>query len=143
MKPGYAILLTLALFLGPVSAQATRPDSGMTPGVLCTEDNPDFQEYRYAEQIPYCKRNVPHAEKVKIAAAYGGIPQSEWPKYEFDHLIPLAAGGSSDIGNIWPQPLAEAHEKDKVEEAVYLGMKNGTMTQAEGVQKIQDWILDH
>ncbi|MBI3558443.1 MAG: hypothetical protein HY074_19410 [Deltaproteobacteria bacterium] len=143
MKPGQALLLAAALLFGSVSAHATRPDSQLTPGVLCTEDNKDFVEYRYAEQIPYCKRNVPHEEKLKVAAAYGGIPQSEWPKYEFDHLIPLAAGGASDIGNIWPQPLAEAHEKDKVEEEVYEAMKNGTMTQAEAVQKIQDWILDH
>jgi hypothetical protein len=47
------------------------------------------------------------------------IPKSDYSKYEFDHFFPLNAGGSDDMRNIWPQPLAEAHEKDKVEDEVY------------------------
>jgi hypothetical protein len=137
------LFLAFGLFLVSPSAFATRPIATVTPGVLCTSHDPDFAEYRYPEKIAYCGRNISRDEKLRVAQLYGGIPESEWPKYEFDHLIPLAAGGSNDVGNLWPQPLAEAHEKDKVEDEVFHGMEAGTMTQAQAVQKIRDWINQH
>ena len=78
------------------------------------------------------------AEKDHIAALYQ-IPKSDYAKYEFDHFIPLSAGGSDDLRNIWPQPLDEAHEKDKVEDEVYRGMLSGAMTQEEAIAKIRAW----
>jgi hypothetical protein len=78
------------------------------------------------------------SEKDQVAQRYG-IPKSDYYKYEFDHFIPLNAGGSDDPGNLWPQPLAEAHEKDKVELEVYNGLNNGTLTQAQAVAKIRAW----
>ena len=119
-----------------------QPDRAKTPGLLCTASDPDFSEYRYQEKIPYCGRNVAPDEKQKIADAYG-VPKSEWYKYEFDHLIPLAAGGSNDIRNIWPQPKAEALVKDKVELATYEGLRDGTLTQSQAVKMIWDWIDQH
>jgi len=134
------LFLGALFFLAVQPAFATRPDPVLTPGSLCTASDPNFSGYRYKEQIPYCNRNVSHDEKLKIAQAYGNIPESEWPNYEFDHLIPLCAGGSDDISNIWPQPLTEAHIKDKLEDEIFNGLQAGTMTQQEAVQKIQDWV---
>ena len=85
------------------SAYATKPDSKLTPGELCTPNNSDFAGYRYPAHIAYCKRNVTIAMKLQVAQAYGGISQSDWPKYEFDHLIPLGIGGANSIHNVWPQ----------------------------------------
>jgi DMSO/TMAO reductase YedYZ molybdopterin-dependent catalytic subunit len=48
-------------------------------------------------------RALTDAIKMKILAAYG-IPERETQNYELDHLIELAAGGSSDVRNLWPQP---------------------------------------
>jgi hypothetical protein len=84
----------------------TQPDANKTPGVLCTPQDQNFQGYDYPEHIARCNRNVGIQEKQTIAQEYGSIPESEWPQYEFDHLIPLCAGGSDDIGNLWPQPIA-------------------------------------
>ena len=67
-------------------------------------------------------------------------PESQWKNYEFDHLIPLCAGGSNDSRNIWPQPLDEAHEKDKVEDEVCQKMRAGEMKQAEAVHEIFAWF---
>ncbi len=132
------------LFSGSAHSQSTAmtaPDPQLTPGVLCTPQDPNFAGLFYSEKIARCNRNVGTAEKQQVADNYGQIPKSEWPNYEFDHLIPLCAGGSDDIKNIWPQPIAEAHGKDKIEDEVCLGLQAGTMTQSEAIQKVHDWFL--
>jgi hypothetical protein len=140
MKKSFAVI---ALVLFSSFAFGTKPDPKLTPGELCTPSNKDFVEYRYPAHIAYCKRDVTQQMKQQIAAAYGNIPESEWSNYEFDHLIPLNAGGDSSIANLWPQPIAEAKEKDKVEQQTYDGLKNGTLTQAQAVQMIWDWVDAH
>ena len=138
-----SIGFSFGLFLVSTAAVAVQPNAQLTPGSLCTPSDPDFTGFRYAAHVAYCARNVSPAEKAGVAEAYGGIPEANWPQYEFDHLIPLNAGGSNHADNIWPQPLGEAHEKDKVEEATYVGLTNGTLTQEQAVQMIQGWIASH
>jgi hypothetical protein len=128
---------------GILAARAT-PDSSYTPGHLCSPTDPNFKEYRYAEHIPYCNRNVTQQMKLDISAHYG-ILQSAWASYEFDHLIPLAIGGDSSIDNLWPQPHEPgtpdgSEGKDKLEEQLYLQMKAGTITQADAVNRIYGWF---
>ena len=79
-------------------------------------------------------------EKLQIAHLYGDIPESEWPKYEFDHLLPLCAGGSDDIRNLWPEPIDQAHKKDVLENQICLAMKAGTLKQADAVAKVREWF---
>ncbi len=144
MKRIFAILSFSILAIGVIASNQamamTTPNADVTPGLLCTADDPNFMGFYYAEKIARCKRNVGTAEKTQIAAEYGDIPKSEWHNYEFDHLLPLCAGGSDDIKNLWPQPIDEAHLKDRIEDEVCLGMSAGTMTQAVAVQKIKDWF---
>ncbi len=133
-----SVMLVAGLAIsGHGKSKYSSPDPDLTPGEVCTDDDPNFEEYHYDEQVAVCKRAVGKAEKEKIAEEYGDIPESEWSKYEFDHLIPLCAGGSNDIENLWPQPNKEAKEKDKVEDEVCRGMTDGTMTQKQAVAKIQ------
>jgi hypothetical protein len=127
------------------SGRAT-PDWSFTPGKLCTESDPDFEEYRYSEHIPYCKRNVTKQMKQEVAAHYG-VPQSDWSSYEFDHLIPLCAGGDSHVDNLWPQPHGGgssdpdgSYGKDKLEDLLYKQMSAGSTTQAEAIKQIQAWF---
>ena len=124
------------------SADQAQPDWSYTPGRLCTPQDPDFQEYRYAEHIAYCKRNVTQQMKQQVADHYG-VPKSEWSSYEFDHLIPLCIGGDSHIDNLWPEPNEQndgANSKDKLENELYQEMKAGTVTQAEAVRQIYAWF---
>jgi protein tyrosine/serine phosphatase len=119
------------------------PNWSMTPGVLCTASDPNFSEYRYAEHVPYCNRNVTEAMKEQIAKAYGNIPKSDWSNYEFDHLLPLCIGGNSSIDNLWPQPhgtVGGSEDKDKLEDELYKEMAAGTITQKAAVQQIYDWF---
>jgi hypothetical protein len=132
----------LMLLLSGLSAFAVQPDSSKTPGKLCTTSDPDFMGLYYKEGVPRCKRNVPTSEKQQIGASYS-ISESSWPNYEFDHLIPLCAGGADSPENVWPQPLNEAHVKDVLENQVCLELQAGTMTQNQAVQKIKDWISQH
>jgi hypothetical protein len=135
-------VLFMMIVLSFSTVFAVQPNAQLTPGALCTPNDPDFSGYRYSAHIAYCKRNVTHAEKLEVAAAYG-ITESDWGDYEFDHLIPLNAGGTSQMANIWPQPIDEAHDKDRIEQATYNGLNDGTLTQDQAVQMIRDWIAQH
>lgn len=116
------------------------PDFKQTPGILCSTTDADFSGLDYPEKIARCNRNISDSEKAKVAALYGNIPRADWPKYEFDHLLPICAGGSNSSDNLWPQPLAEAKKKDVLEVDICLAMKAGTLKQSDAVQKIYDWF---
>jgi hypothetical protein len=62
-------------------------------------------------------RNVSIAEKQAVDAEY----RHTYIKgaQEYDHLIPLELGGSNDIKNLWPQPIEQAHVKDRLENALH------------------------
>jgi hypothetical protein len=139
MRPLVWSVLSFALISFCAPAFGTDPDPDETPGYLCSKNDPDFDDLYYVEKIARCVRNVSKEEKTEIAAEYG-VPQSQWKNYEFDHLIPLCAGGSNDARNIWPQPLDEAHEKDKVEDEVCKKMRAGEMKQAEAIHEIFAWF---
>jgi hypothetical protein len=109
-----------------------------TPGALCSTTDPDFDGLRYPEQIVHCKRHLKDSTITSVARRYG-IPRDDYDLYEFDHLIPIALGGSNAEANIWPQPLGDAHEKDVLELRLYLSLKRGQITQKDAVAHILAW----
>jgi hypothetical protein len=137
---GSIATVLLFLFAQAASAAVTGPNPTFTPGALCTSSSPDFKNYDYPEHIARCNRNIQLPEKQEVAKNYGDLPESSWPSYEFDHMIPLCAGGANDILNLWPQPITEAHKKDQLEDQICIAMKAGTLTQAQAVQKVHDWF---
>jgi len=87
---------------------STRPDPTCTPGSIdgaVTQENIDQTIGRsggYTTSVrPPMSLTTP--AKRALMAAYG-IPTSEMRDYELDHLVPLCAGGSSDVRNLWPEP---------------------------------------
>lgn len=130
----------------PPAEQACRDDAGIwhlpnpawTPGKVCTQGDPNFKEMRYSKRVAYCVRYVTASEKDKVAKVYG-ISKEDYKKYEFDHFIPLNAGGSDDQTNVWPQPIDEAREKDKLEIEIYNALADGTIDQDEAIAKIRAW----
>lgn len=131
----------MGLLMTSVAFALTQPNSAMTPGKLCTSSDADFKGFDYGGAVARCNRNIQINEKQQVALEYGNLPPSSWPNYEFDHLIPLCAGGSNDIANLWPQPISEAHQKDVLENDICLALKAGTMTQAQAVDKVHQWFL--
>lgn len=125
-------LLFLLLFLVSAGTIVTRPDLERTPGGMCTPSDLDFREYRYAEKIPYCTRNVSGSTKAGVYASYG--VHGDTSKYTIDHLIPLSMGGSNSVQNLWPQHVSV--NTSRVEQLVYLKLSSGEITQREAIDTI-------
>ena len=144
-KAIFYTILTVALptFAAAVhsnSVSVHSPNFKNTPGLPCSTADKDFSGLDYPEQIARCNRNILDSEKAAVSAIYGNIPKSDWPQYEFDHLLPICAGGSNNSDNLWPQPIAEAKKKDVLEVDICLAMKAGALKQSDAVQKIYDWF---
>ena len=94
------------------------PDTACTPGgyfpgatrsVICRRG--------YSASV----RHVSESTKDKVYAEYG-IAHHSPGAYELDHLVPLEAGGSNQIANLFPQPASPRpgfHEKDRLENAIH------------------------
>lgn len=115
-----------------------RPGIDRPQGVLCTRSDKDFDEQRYPEHIAHCRRDVPVSLRNAVARRYN-VPESDFHLYEFDHFIPLDIGGANHIDNLWPQPLAQAASKDRLELQLYEAMMAGTIKQSDAVAKIRAW----
>ena len=143
LAPLFILIFLLASALSSlVFSKEVAVPLASTTGKICTTQDANFSgAFRYQEKIPYCTRKVTQAEKREIAKIYG-VPQSRWSLYEFDHLIPLSSGGSNAAENIWMEPLDQAHLKDLIEIQVYRRLADGTMTQQEAVEKLENWFCD-
>ena len=58
-------------------------------------------------------------------ARYGLAPTD--PKYVVDHLISPALGGSGSIDNLWPQRVADARKKDRLERRLRAAVCSGKL----------------
>lgn len=116
-------------------APRAAPDPVHTPGLvdpshklslLCAGSNKNYP------------RKVSTAMKAQVAAWYG-IRRADWPKYEFDHLIPRCAGGADDVRNLWPEPLGDAKQKDVFEEQYCRDICSGARKQSWVVDFFRNW----
>jgi hypothetical protein len=87
---------------------------------------------------------VTEPAKLASMAAYGASDPPS--RYEYDHLVPLELGGSSDVRNLWPQPdVGRApgpgtNAKDGVEERLHAAVCSGRVTLAAAQAAIaRDW----
>jgi hypothetical protein len=96
-----------------------RPDSTLTPGVVMTTDVAKICKSGYSSTV----RSVNSAEKAQVASAYHFSGASS--TVEFDHLISLELGGSNDLKNLWPEPIADAHIKDALENYLHAEVLRG------------------
>jgi hypothetical protein len=65
--------------------------------------------------------------KRALMRAYGVADQPSGD-FELDHLVSLEIGGHpTDPGNLWPEPIAEARTKDRVENAAHEAVCRGDM----------------
>jgi hypothetical protein len=135
------VMLHLALFLFlacPSNPHMACPDPRLTPGVadpaltkavIC---DPKFRTGKH--------RAVGPAEKRQACLAYGithGCPGSQW---ELDHSIAIYDGGANVIGNIWPEPIAQARRKDVLERRVHKSICSDAITLPEGQRMLaHDW----
>ncbi|MBY0414575.1 MAG: hypothetical protein K2Q18_10430 [Bdellovibrionales bacterium] len=114
------------------------PEVSITPGKLCELT----VKYRYAEKIAYCDRDVEYQLKEIIIAEYDqkfGYKIHSMPRADFkiDHYIPLCAGGSNDITNLWPQHKSIYEQTDPLEPVVCAKMAQGLLKQSDAVSYIK------
>ena len=64
--------------------------------------------------------------------------------YELDHFIPLEVGGSSNLSNLWLEPIGEARLKDKDENLAHREVVSGAWTLAQGQQYMRNhWRIHY
>ena len=106
---------------GTTSAPTSLPNAALTPGAVLTSDVNTICKTGYSSTV----RNVTGAEKQQAAAEYHYTGPSSG--VEYDHLISLELGGGNDLKNLWPQPIAEAHVKDRLENYLHAAVCSGKM----------------
>ena len=137
-----AVAVVAGTNIGPATADCLHHDPKITPGKLCTPDDPNFDGFVYPSHVAHCTRAVSEAMKKAVADAYR-VPQSRWSQVEFDHLIPLCAGGTNSVLNLWPEPLPHAHEKDKVENQICIGLRDGRINQRQALKILSGWLSEN
>lgn len=139
-------LIALLLISGTLLSHAGNPyprvpDLRLTPGDLCTTP----VSYRYPEQIPYCEREVDSWTKELVFIKYrelGFSLSGERSRYKVDHLIPLCAGGSNELENLWPQYDTISQLTDPLEPLGCTVLSKGKITQKDLVALILEAKLN-
>jgi hypothetical protein len=128
--------LVLAALLVVVS-EGLLPNPQLTPGAVVTSDvrticargyatrvRPKGALWRHLKDEAYNRYHLARGHRSSISL--NGVRR---PAYEVDHLIPLELGGSpTDLGNLWPEPLADAKRKDKVENRLHALVCSGRLS---------------
>ncbi len=126
------LLISITTWAMPLVAIPINPDQNKTPGEFCDTDDKDFAEFRYAEKMPYCKRNVSKSIKTKVYALYK-IPTECKQRYTVDHYVPLALGGNNSPDNLWPEHVLVKATRQKLEQELYLKVSRDEMSSEEAV----------
>ena len=142
----HIVLSILSIIATQVSAAEKFPKGpqlDITYGKTCDRPN----SFRYSEKIAYCDRDVTPETKDIIINEYDqrfGYSIAKMPRGEFkiDHLIPLCAGGSNDVVNLWPQHKSVYVITDPIEPAICAKMSKGRLRQADAVQLILEAKTD-
>lgn len=123
-------------------AYPQSPDLSVTPGALCSTPS----EFRYPEKIAYCEREVNTWQKEQVFITYRKLGYSlsgERSQYKVDHFIPLCAGGSNDVSNLWPQYYTISAKTDALEPLGCKVLAKGKISQKELIDLVTEVKLDH
>ncbi len=132
------VFLSFAVSAGVMAQDyPQRPEASITTGKLC--DKPSA--VRYPEKIAYCERDVTYQTKEILMKEYDQkfnyhiqtLPRAD---IKIDHLIPLCAGGSNDISNLWPQHKSVYAITDPLEPVICAKMAAGRLKQKEAVSLV-------
>jgi hypothetical protein len=124
-------------------AYPKTPDPKLTPGMLCELT----ETYRYPEHIAYCERGVDSFTKEAIFMDYrkylGYRLNGERTTFKIDHFIPLCAGGSNQMVNLWPQHISLSEITDPIESKGCEKLSKGMIKQKDLVALIMKAKLDN
>ncbi|MES2768622.1 MAG: HNH endonuclease signature motif containing protein [Bdellovibrionota bacterium] len=131
--------ILLGLFLLTITLQSQAyplvPNPAWAQGSLCNKQNPDYQTDRYAQKIPYCKRNVEWELKQELYDLYK-VPEKCRGQYTIDHIIPLSIGGDNTAKNLWPEHKNIKATRLYLEEEVFMAVRDNQMSQKDAIALI-------
>jgi hypothetical protein len=133
-------IFILAIAFAVQAASDSLPDPNLTPGDTMHIDPATFCNPGYTKLV----RDVPQSLKDSVYKRYG-ITEHVTGQMEIDHLIPLCAGGSNSIKNLWPESYLtqpwNAHKKDVLELRLRRLICTGHISVLEAQQAIaKNWI---
>jgi hypothetical protein len=89
-----------------------------TPGAIVSSDPATVCVRGYSRALRPAYDYAWRRFRVSVFRAYG-IPHEQWSRFTPEHAVPLSLGGApEDRRNVWPEPKAQAKEKDEVEDAL-------------------------
>ena len=108
----------LVLSVGPAANSSCHYD-GFFPDPVCSpgEASNDTLDVICVPGSSTTVRDVSESLKNQVYSEYGVVNHTA-ATYEIDHIIPLCAGGSNSIRNLFPQPALPVpgfHQKDLLE----------------------------
>lgn len=111
------------------------PDTQVTPGAVRTQSteelcNPKFRTSKY--------RHTSLKLKKQVCALYGVKNRCPSRDYEIDHLVSLELGGQDSLQNLWPQPIAQAREKDQLEDRLKVLVCHGEISLSNAQEYLED-----
>lgn len=134
----------------PAGADPQLPDAACTPGSIRS----DVTQASIGQTI--CVRGwtatvrPPASEtgpvKTQAMRSYG-VPASERPIVELDHLVPIELGGANDVSNLWPEISDEPghgfnNSKDGLENRMKIAVCSHRMSLADAQRAIAlDWRM--
>lgn len=134
------------------------PNQDLTPGKADTLNADDLTS-KWTHACPRGKTECTYSESHRNVSA--GVHTKVYDEYkvpsnerniqdgEVDHLVPLCAGGSNDIENLWYQPAENKwkgknfgfHEKDNLEKWICREIKAGRVNPKTAYDRIRaDWV---
>lgn len=134
-----ALLILAWLIICPMAGAQTAhykhdgkyllPDPHVTPGAINPhiEADPshmayliDGVEYNICAKgfntKPFRKATKDESIKKRVCEKYGVTSGCPGSGYELDDLVPVEVGAENVESNLWPQPIAQAHIKDRLED---------------------------
>lgn len=103
-----------------------RPSPCLTPGVIRTSDPKVICVRGQATKVRRELSSGQWAARRRQVLARYDLAKNPG---EIDHLLPLSAGGSNDLRNLWPESTPQFKDKDAAEAGLHAGIcKPGVTT---------------
>lgn len=137
-KPQYSVIYEHDSRAVSTGEGRLLPNPSATPGAV--RDGATAKELCSKSFRTEQYRHTTEKEKKQVCLAYRITAGCPGPGYEIDHLISLEIGGADNTENLWPQPIAQARMKDKLEDYLHRQVCGGKMTLLQAQDYIRlDW----
>ncbi len=137
---GQAVAGSAAVYRhAPEDQRIFLPDPVVTPGKIALGARASVCGVKWGRDV----RHVTQKMKLEVCAAYGAR-NCPGPRWEVDHLVSRELGGADDVANLWPQPIAQARQKDWLENTLHRRVCAGALPLHDAQEAIRsDWYTTY